>query len=298
MTTILEVENISKQYKAVLALNKVSFRITKGSVYGILGPNGSGKTTLLSIILNVIYPTSGSYRWFDNHNHAEARLKIGSLLEKPNFLPNLNAINNLKMVALIKDIPFSKISDALKKTGLYDRRLSKYKTYSLGMKQRLALAAVLLSDPEVLILDEPTNGLDPQGIVDIRNLIIELSKTGKTILLASHMLDEVEKVCTHFSILKAGKLVYTNEQSYVEKIKMVIEIGAFDMEALGAYLLNLFEPSDLIRMDSHFVLTVDSDYDAGLLNKRLIDNKIIVNHLRKREQSLETSFLNATGGDL
>jgi len=296
MQTILEINNISKQYRSVLALNQVSLTVQQGMVFGVLGPNGSGKTTLLSIILSSVFPTSGTYSWFGSHSEAEARKKIGTLLEKPNFLPNLNAVNNLKMVANVKGVPFDKISDALKKTGMYDRRLSKFSTYSLGMKQRLALAAVLLSDPEVLVLDEPTNGLDPQGIVDIRNLIIDLSKSGKTILLASHMLDEVEKVCTHVAILKSGKLVGSYEVGTTHDSSIKIEIGASDMTVLGSYLKELPEAKDLKKVNGYYLFTAHTDFDLASLNKKLLEQGIAVNHLRKIMPNLESAFLSATGG--
>jgi ABC-2 type transport system ATP-binding protein len=296
MDIILELDKLTKQYKTVTALNGVSLTVQRGMVFGVLGPNGSGKTTMLSIILSAIFPNRGTYTWFNGKQDTEARKQIGALLEKPNFLPNLNAINNLKMVANIKGVSHDRISEALKQTGLYDRRTSKFSTYSLGMKQRLALASVLLADPEVLVLDEPTNGLDPQGIVDIRNLIIQLSRSGKTIILASHMLDEVEKVCTHVAILKTGKLVGTYQVGEANGTHVKVEVGATDNLALHAFLKELTDIQELIKSNDNFVFTATFDYDLAELNRKLMAKNIHVNHLRKISPNLESAFLSATGG--
>lgn len=297
MDTILELDKLTKHYKNVTALNGVSLTVQRGMVFGVLGPNGSGKTTMLSIILSAIYPNNGTYTWFNGKPDVEARKQIGALLEKPNFLPNLNATNNLKMVANIKGVSHDRIPDALKQTGLFDRRTSKFSTYSLGMKQRLALASVLLSDPDVLVLDEPTNGLDPQGIVDIRNLILQLSRSGKTIILASHMLDEVEKVCTHVAILKTGKLVGTYQVGEANGANIKVEVGATDNSALHDFLKELADTQELTTSNDNFVFTASFDYDLAELNRNLLEKGIYVNHLRKISPNLESAFLSATGGN-
>ena len=172
METILKISNLHKKYKNVHAVNNVSLEIHKGNVYGILGPNGSGKSTTLGIVLNVVNKTSGDFEWFDGKSSThDALKKVGAIIERPNFYPYMTAGENLKLVCKIKDIPFTKINEKLELVGLLDRKDSKFKTFSLGMKQRLAIASALLNDPEILILDEPTNGLDPQGIRQIRDLI-------------------------------------------------------------------------------------------------------------------------------
>src|SRR6187402_2470997 len=173
MSTVLSVQNMTKLYVPVRALNEVSFEVPKGSVFGILGPNGSGKTTLLGIVMDILRPTKGTYLWNGKPGSNEQRRQIGTLLETPN---------------------------------LFQRKDSKFSTYSLGMKQRLAIASTLLGDPNILVFDEPTNGLDPAGIAEIRQLIRDLNKQGKTIIMASHILDEVEKVCTHVAIIQNGVL--------------------------------------------------------------------------------------------
>ena len=204
---VIQVNNLSKSYKGTTALRQVSFNVTKGSVFGILGPNGSGKSTLLGLILGVLHSDAGSYSWFNQGNHADLRRRIGALLEKPNFYPNMTALNNLKLIAMIRGVEKSEIYEAMDIVELRDKCEAKYKTFSYGMKQRLAIAATLIGNPEVLILDEPTNGLDPQGIADIRDLISKIAKDGTTIILASHMLSEIEKVCSHVMILKKGSKI-------------------------------------------------------------------------------------------
>ena len=209
-STILSIKNLHKRYGKIHAVNNVSLEIHKGNVYGILGPNGSGKSTTLGIVLNVVNKTSGEYSWFDGTMQThEALKKVGAIIERPNFYPYMSAKENLELVCKIKNIDYSKINEKLEIVGLIDRKDSKFKTFSLGMKQRLAIASALLNDPEILILDEPTNGLDPQGIHQIRDIIRLIASHGTTILLASHLLDEVEKVCSHVLVLRFGKILYS-----------------------------------------------------------------------------------------
>lgn len=207
MTAVLTVKGLSKQFGSFIAVNKVSFEVQKGQVYGILGPNGSGKTTTLSTALSLLKASDGKVELFESDDLVAGRKKMGVTLETAGFLPGYNADKNLKMAALVKNVPFSEIDRVLEKVDLLSARKKKYKTYSYGMKQRLAIASALLGNPEVLVLDEPTNGLDPFGIIDIRNLILQLAQEGKTIIVASHLLVEMEKVCTDIVILSKGKLI-------------------------------------------------------------------------------------------
>lgn len=207
MTPILEVHNLTKKFGRQTAVDHVSFHVEKGQVFGVLGPNGSGKTTTLSMILTLLAPHEGTIRLFGSDDHDKSRRRFGVTLETAGFLPGYNAIRNLKMSAIVKKVPLTEVERVLRRVELYDDRKKKYKGYSYGMKQRLAIASALMGDPEVLILDEPTNGLDPLGIIDIRNLIVQLADEGKTIIVASHLLQEMEKVCTDIVILAKGKLI-------------------------------------------------------------------------------------------
>ena len=194
METILSINNLTKKFGPITAVNDLSFTIHKGNVYGILGPNGSGKSTTLGIVLNVVNKTSGDFQWFDGGMSThDALKKVGAIIERPNFYPYMTAAQNLELVCKIKKVAPDKVDEKLEIVGLLERKNSKFRTFSLGMKQRLAIASALLNDPEILILDEPTNGLDPQGIHQIREIIKKIAGMGTTILLASHLLDEVEK---------------------------------------------------------------------------------------------------------
>jgi ABC-2 type transport system ATP-binding protein len=290
LETVLSIKNLSKHYGKIKALDNVSLEIKKGNIFGILGPNGSGKTTTLGMILDVINPTSGEYHWFGNEANKDTRKKIGAILEHPIFYPYLTAVQNLKIVCDIKDVSYDKIGEVIDQVGLTERKETKYKTYSLGMKQRLAIASALLCDPLVMILDEPTNGLDPQGIAEIRELIIEIANSGKTILLASHLLDEVQKVCTHFAVLRRGKLVHTGLVEDVSKGAPTVEVKA-DHEDL----ISVLEKSGLAtkvkrELDKHLMTMADGN-SAADVNKYLFDNGITAKHLLLQSRSLEQQFL-------
>ena len=241
MSVVLSIKNLAKSYGAVRALNGVSFDVPQGSVFGILGPNGSGKTTLLGIVMDVLRANKGEFYWFGQPGGSpEQRKKIGSLLETPNFYSYLSGTDNLKISQAISGRGTRKdIDEILKKVNLYDRRWSSFKSFSLGMKQRLAIGAALLGDPKVLVLDEPTNGLDPVGIAEIRNLIVELKDKGHTIIMASHLLDEVEKVCTHAAILKTGNIITTGTVEDIMKDEDVVELSAADINVLLKVLQNM-----------------------------------------------------------
>ncbi|MDE3125375.1 MAG: ABC transporter ATP-binding protein, partial [Bacteroidota bacterium] len=233
MENILSIIDISKNYGPVKALKNLTLNIPKNSIYGILGPNGSGKTTTLSILLNVLKPNSGQFTWFNNSTDVFYRKRIGSLLETPNFYHYLSAYDNLKITQAISGRGNKPdLNNALEMVRLQDRKNDKFSTYSLGMKQRLAIAAALLGNPEVLVLDEPTNGLDPSGIAEIRSLIKELGQQGKTIIMASHLLDEVEKVCTHFCILKHGSLLVNGPVKEILSNEDVIILKANNLALL------------------------------------------------------------------
>jgi len=293
--SVLSLQQVTKYYGRIQALNKVSFEVPEGSVFGILGPNGSGKTTLLSIILDVLKPNEGNYLWFDRPGSPETRKKIGSLLETPNFYHYLNAVNNLRITHSISGRgSHAAIDPVLQKVSLYERRFTRFSTYSLGMKQRLAIAAALLGEPQVLLFDEPTNGLDPVGIAEIRELIIELNKKGHTIIMASHLLDEVEKVCTHVAILKKGNLLTSGSVADVLVDEDVIEVGAANLEGLFKLVQN-YSATSAVKNDSTIELTFPKGTaDPAEINRFCFNNGIALTHLAIKKKRLEAKFFELT----
>ncbi|WP_343618573.1 ATP-binding cassette domain-containing protein [Flavobacterium sp.] len=295
METILTIENLSKKYGRIQALKNVSFSIQKGHVYGILGPNGSGKSTTLGIVLNVVNKTSGNYKWFDGKIEThEALKKVGAIIERPNFYPYMTAEENLKLVCKIKSIDYSKIIEKLDLVGLTERKDSKFSTFSLGMKQRLAIASALLNDPEILILDEPTNGLDPQGIHQIRDIIKEIAAQGTTILLASHLLDEVEKVCSHVVVLRKGEILYSGSVDAMSANEGFFEISSNDNTLLKSALENHSAIDRITEEEGKILVYLKSDLAASELNQFLFSKNIVLSHLVKRKTSLEAQFLALT----
>jgi ABC-2 type transport system ATP-binding protein len=295
LQTILTVTNLTKKFGHLTAVKNLSFTIEKGNVYGILGPNGSGKSTTLGIVLNVVNATSGSFSWFDGTTSThEALKKVGAIIERPNFYPYMTAVENLKLVCKIKEVPNSRIEEKLTMVGLWERKDSKFKTFSLGMKQRLAIASALLNNPEILILDEPTNGLDPQGIHQIRELIKKIASEGTTILLASHLLDEVEKVCSHVVILRKGENLYDGTVDGMLASHGFFELRATDMQALKAVLESSEEFMRIDRENDMLIGYLNTPLEADTLNRRCFDEQITLTHLVKRKESLEQQFLTLT----
>lgn len=295
MEKILTVHNLTKKFGYLTAVNDLSFAIEKGNVYGLLGPNGSGKSTTLGMVLNVVNPTSGSFSWFDGGMTThDALKKVGAIIERPNFYPYMSAIKNLRLVCKIKDVPPEKIQEKLELVGLWDRRDSKFRTYSLGMKQRLAIASALLNDPEILILDEPTNGLDPQGIHQIREIIKQIASKGTTILLASHLLDEVEKVCSHVVILRKGSMLYSGRVDGMLASHGFFQLQSTDMNKLKTYLEGHASFGKIEMNSSLITAYLKEEFSATDLNKDLVSQGIYLSHLVKRKESLEEQFLTIT----
>ncbi|TDE07867.1 ABC transporter ATP-binding protein [Flavobacterium sandaracinum] len=295
METILSVKNLNKRYGTLQALKNVSFEIKKGNVYGILGPNGSGKSTTLGITLNVVNKTSGEYSWFDGTMETHQALKkVGAIIERPNFYPYMTAKENLELVCKIKGINYAKVNEKLELVGLTDRQNSKFSTFSLGMKQRLAIASALLNDPEILILDEPTNGLDPQGIHQIRDIIKQIASQGTTILLASHLLDEVEKVCTHVLVLQKGVVLYTGLVDGMSANEGFFEVEADDIPNLMRILQTHPATKNIVQEQGKVLVYLKENLEAKDLNRFLFENNIVLNHLVKRKNSLEEQFLELT----
>jgi len=295
LETILTIENLNKRYGRIQALKNVSFTIKKGLVYGILGPNGSGKSTTLGIVLNVVNKSSGNYKWFDGQVEThEALKKVGAIIERPNFYPYMTAEQNLKLVCKIKNINYSKVNEKLELVGLDDRKDSKFSTFSLGMKQRLAIASALLNDPEILILDEPTNGLDPQGIHQIRDIIRQIASQGTTILLASHLLDEVEKVCSQVIVLRKGEILYSGSVDGMASNEGFFEVQSSDNLLLKTVLQEHPAIDRITEEDGKVLVYLNSELSASDLNQFLFSKNIVLSHLVKRKNSLEAQFLELT----
>lgn len=295
MEIILSIKNLNKRYGSLQALKDVSFEIHKGNVYGILGPNGSGKSTTLGIILNVVNKTSGEYSWFGGTMQThEALKKVGAIIERPNFYPYMTAKENLELVCKIKGINYAKVNEKLELVGLVDRQDSKFSTFSLGMKQRLAIASALLNDPEILILDEPTNGLDPQGIHQIRDIIKYIAAQGTTILLASHLLDEVEKVCTHALVLRKGEVLYSGLVDGMSANEGFFELQADDTENLISVLKTHPAVKNSVNEEGKVLVYLKDKLEPKELNQFLFENNIVLSHLVKRKNSLEEQFLELT----
>lgn len=295
METILSIQNLNKRFGPIHAVKNVSLEIQKGNVYGILGPNGSGKSTTLGIVLNVVNKTSGNYSWFGGTMQThEALKKVGAIIERPNFYPYMTARENLELVCKIKGIPYTKVIEKLELVGLIDRENSKFRTFSLGMKQRLAIASALLNDPEILILDEPTNGLDPQGIHQIRDIIKEIASQGTTILLASHLLDEVEKVCTHVLILRKGEVLYSGSVDAMNSNEGFFELQCENNHQLMTFLSSYESIGKLSEENGKVFAYLKKPMESSELNRLLFEKGIILNHLVKRKNSLEEQFLELT----
>ncbi|TYA53890.1 ABC transporter ATP-binding protein [Formosa maritima] len=295
MEPILSINNLTKKFGYLTAVKDLSFNINKGNVYGILGPNGSGKSTTLGIVLNVVNKTSGDFKWFNGTVTTHDALKrVGAIIENPNFYPYMTAAQNLKLVCKIKGVDYSKIDEKLEVVNLLDRKDHKFSSYSLGMKQRLAIASALLNDPEILILDEPTNGLDPQGIHQIRKIIKDIASEGTTILLASHLLDEVEKVCSHVVVLRKGEKLYSGRVD-----EMISSHGFFELKCENENELITYLESNpdfgSVKVENKLITAfLNEPMDAVTFNKLMFEKGIILSHLVKRKESLEEQFLQLT----
>jgi ABC-2 type transport system ATP-binding protein len=299
LETILSLKNLDKKYGAIHAVNNLSFDIQKGNVYGILGPNGSGKSTTLGIVLNVVNRTSGEFSWFNGQlSTHEALKKVGAIIERPNFYPYMTATQNLALICKIKGISTEKIDEKLTVVNLFERRNSKFKTFSLGMKQRLAIASALLNDPEILILDEPTNGLDPQGIHEIRQIIKDIAANGTTILLASHLLDEVEKVCSHVVIIREGVKLYSGRVDEMTASNGLFELKIDEKEDELIRVLENHEAIGKVTKDHEtLIATLNKEISSTEINTYLFNKGFILSHLVKRKPSLEQQFLDLTNNN-
>lgn len=290
METVLSTQKLTKNFGKLCAVNQLDLEVKRGQVFGMLGPNGSGKTTTLGMLMGVVNPSAGSFTWFGEEATHHTRKKIGAVLEHPIFYPYLSGQKNLELNAMIKGANPKNISRVLETVELTPRRDDKYRTYSLGMKQRLAIASALISDPIILILDEPTNGLDPMGIAEIREVIKKIAADGKTIILASHLLDEVQKVCTHFAVLRRGTLMHTGPVDDVGKGEELVEVQAYH-DDLGVLLQEFIGSGTIKKENGIFQVAMKDGFHSTDLNRFLLEKGIVASHLATRKKSLEKQFL-------
>ncbi len=295
--SVIETSGLTKHYRRQLAVDGISFNVERGQVFGFLGPNGSGKTTTIGMLLGIITPTAGEIRLFGltgRHGLHQARQRIGATLENPNFYPYLSGLDNLRIVANVKRVGRESIDEALEIVRLRDRARDRYQTYSLGMKQRLAIAATILGDPELIILDEPANGLDPEGMREIREIIGTLADRGKTIFLSSHLLWEVERTCSHVAIIQKGRIIRHGSVRDITSGNITVEIRGDDVDTLLAAASD-YPAAVRTARGEDAVLVELADGDTAALNAFLAGRGIFVSHLAPRKRSLEDAFMELTG---
>ncbi len=295
--TIIETRDLTKRYRRQLAVDRISFTVEAGQVFGFLGPNGSGKTTTIGMLLGITTPTAGEFRLFGEKGRGSlhrVRRRVGATLEQPNFYPYLSGYDNLRIAANVKGVGAARIDESLEVVRLTGRARDRYRTYSLGMKQRLALAATILGDPDLIILDEPANGLDPEGMREIREIIVELGQRGKTIFLSSHLLHEVERMCTHVAVIRKGKIIRQASVHDMLAANVVAELRGPDPVALGRAAGEYPGAVGACREDDGAVVVRLDDSDLGALNRYLAGRGIYVSHLGVRRRSLEDAFMEIT----
>jgi ABC-2 type transport system ATP-binding protein len=292
--SVLKINGLTKQYGPITALNNLDLTIEAGNIYGLLGPNGSGKTTTLGIILGILGQTSGDFEWFNGESGDKYRMRIGAILETPNFYPYLNANKNLQIIQDIKNSHDDDINQLLEMVNLAHRKKSKFRAYSLGMKQRLAIAATLIGQPDVVIFDEPTNGLDPEGIAEVRKILRRVADSGKTVIMASHLLDEVEKICSHVAIIKNGELLATGPVGAILSNDVTVEVSANDMGKLSEVIAGVEWIHSIKREGELIEFQISENHTAQEINTLVYNNNIVLNHLVSRKRKLEEEFLEIT----
>jgi ABC-2 type transport system ATP-binding protein len=290
---LVETENLTKRYGTRTAVQSLDLRVRAGEIYGFLGPNGAGKTTTLRMLLGLIRPTSGTARVLGAApGSPRALARIGMLVEAPAFYPYLSGKDNLRILARYAGVPAGRIAGALAAVDLADRAGDKFGAYSLGMKQRLGVAAALLKDPELLILDEPTNGLDPQGMADMRDLIRQLGSEGHTVMLSSHMLGEVQQICDRVGVINDGKLLREGTVTQLRGGRSIL-IQAEPVSAAYDSLVGLVGAGAVHREGDQLRVDVEPER-AAAINRELVRAGIAVSEIRVAERELEDIFLEMT----
>jgi len=298
-SVVIRTIGLSKSFGKLDAVKNLNMELRRGEVFGFLGPNGAGKSTTVGMILGLIAPTAGSIELFgvkqDGH-HWTALRRIGAIVEEPAFYPYLSGWDNLRVLAKsIGDIPKNKITEVLERVGLLDRAKDQYGHYSMGMKQRLGIASTLLRDPELIILDEPTNGLDPAGTKEIRDLIPKLAHESRAILLCSHLLHEVEMVCSHVAIIKQGVVIADAPIKELLSQGNRLQIKVNNVEKATEILSSLSWIKSVKIEGDYLAVDVPGDRSAEV-NLALAEKGILVAELVNRTASLESVFLQLTGG--
>jgi len=293
---IVSTRGLTKHYgNGIVAVDGLNLNVRRGEVYGFLGPNGAGKTTTLRMLVGLIKPTSGSAIVAGAVPGSPASLaKVGAIIEAPAFYPYLSGYDNLRLIAMLCGVPVKRVDVALDEVELTPRKQHRFSTYSLGMKQRLGIAAALIKEPDMLILDEPTNGLDPQGMVDVRNLIVELGKGERTVLVSSHLLGEVEQMCTRIGVIQKGKFV---AEGTIDELRGAATLTVrAEPAATAASVLSGEAGTQNVQMlpDGSFSVKVDLKRTAEI-NRRLVQAGADVTELRATERSLEDVFMELTG---
>jgi ABC-2 type transport system ATP-binding protein len=295
---VIQATDLTKKYSRLTAVDRISFTVESGQVFGFLGPNGSGKTTTIGMLLGIIASTGGDIRLFEQYGMDQlhtARSRIGATLETPNFYPYLSGRENLSVVARIKDADKPAIDRALDEVGLASRQKDLFSKYSLGMKQRLAIAAAMLGNPDLVILDEPANGLDPAGMREIRDIIASLAAQGKTIFVSSHLLHEVEQTCTHVAIIKRGRILMQGSLDSLIGGHTVAAVRSDDLDALHN-AAKAYDGATSATIEKDEVLIELTTPDLAALNRYLAAQGLYVSYLTPRKQSLEDVFMELTEG--
>jgi ABC-type multidrug transport system ATPase subunit len=294
---VIETTGLTKRFRKQLAVDQISFAVEDRQIFGFLGPNGSGKTTTIGMLLGIITPTAGGFRLLGEGTRSglhRARQRVGATLETPNFYPFLSGRDNLRIVANVKHVPHSKIPAVLETVGLADRAKDKFGAYSLGMKQRLALAATMLGDPDLVILDEPANGLDPEGMREIREIILRLHDSGKTIFLSSHLLWEVERTCTHVAIIKKGRIIRQASVQDIVSGTVLAGLRGGDILTLRS-IVDAFPETVGTSLRDDLVIAELRNDDLGALNAFVAAHGVHLSHLALQQRSLEDVFIELTG---